>query len=274
MDFYLGVHRSAWMPLIDVPLFISANILRRLRTIPKAKRRMGFDSGGFSELDTHGRWTIDDHQLVALVRRVLDAGNEVDFAAIRDWMCEEYIRAKTGKTIREHQELTIESYANLRAIAPDVPWLPVLQGWHPDDYEAHFEMYQRAGFDLRSAPRVGVGSVCRRQGTKEGAAVINRCADLGVRVHAFGIKVEGLKLFGHRIASADSMTWSSIARKRKMNLSTCLERGHQTQRGEGSRAKNCANCMRLAIEWHRTRILREPASAREIAQSPRGKPDE
>lgn len=157
MDFYLGVHRSAWMPLIDVPLFISANILRRLRTIPKAKRRMGFDSGGFSELDTHGCWTIDDHQLVALVRRVLDAGNEVDFAAIRDWMCEEYIRAKTGKTIREHQELTIESYANLRATAPDVPWLPVLQGWHPDDYEAHFEMYQRAGFDLRSAPP------CRRR---------------------------------------------------------------------------------------------------------------
>lgn len=268
-DFYLGVHRPAWMPLTDVPLFISAVILRRRRTIPKARARMGFDSGGFSELDTHGTWTVDDRQHAALVTRVLDAGNVVDFAAVRDWMCEPFIREKTGKTISEHQKLTIDSYATLRAIAPKVPWLPVLQGWHPDDYEQHFDMYAAAGFDLRKLPRVGVGSVCRRQATKDGAAVMNRVADLGVRAHAFGIKVEGLKLFGHRIASADSMTWSAIARERRMNLSTCLVRGHRTARGEGSDAKNCGNCLRWALEWHSTRILgRAPTARRRAGHRP------
>ncbi len=164
-----------------------------------------------------------------------------DFAAPRDWMCEPHMLDRTGKTIADHQVLTIESYANLVAIAPSVPWLPVLQGWHADDYRSHAEQYAAAGFDLRAAPRVGVGSVCRRQGTREGAAIVHAVADLGIRVHAFGVKVDGLRLFGDRIASADSMAWSFIARRRRIQLPGCTH-------------KSCANCLRWALEWHRTRM--------------------
>jgi hypothetical protein len=271
VDFYLGVHRPCWLPLTDVPLFVSVRTLRARRSIPKAKGRVAYDSAGFTELQLHGTWTIGDRQLASDVRRARDAAGPPDFAAIRDWMCEPFMLARTGKTIAEHQKLTIGSYAELSAIAPEIPWLPVLQGWHADDYERHAEMYALAGFDLTALPRVGVGSVCRRQATKDGAAIIGRVADLGIRVHAFGIKVEGLALFGDRIASADSMTWSSIARTRKMNLAACLERGHRTGTGEGSRAKNCANCLRWALEWHRTRILKDPPTTKEIAARPRGR---
>lgn len=94
---------------------------------------------------------------------------------------------------------------------------------------------------------------------------------LGIRAHAFGIKTEGLALFGHRIASADSMTWSSIARRRKLNLEQCQLDGHLTAKETPQRgAKNCANCRRWAVEWHRTRILRLPPTSREICESPRG----
>lgn len=192
-------------------------------------------------LQACGSWTGDDRSYAAEVQSWADEVGMPDFAAVRDWMCEPHMLARTGKTIVEHQALTIESYANLRAIAPRIPWLPVVQGWHADDYRSHVEQYAAAGFDLRKCERVGVGSVCRRQGTFEGASVIRAVADLGIRVHAFGVKVDGLRLFGDRIASADSMTWSFVARRRKIRMDGCAHR-------------TCANCLRWALEWHRTRI--------------------
>ena len=167
-----------------------------------------------------------------------------DFAAIRDWMCEPHMLAKTGLTVAEHQARTIESYANLTAIAPQIPWLPVVQGWRVDDYRSHVEQYRAAGFDLRPSERVGVGSVCRRQATHEGAAIMRAVAELGIRVHAFGVKVDGLALIGDMVASADSMAWSFVARRRRIKLDGCE---HAT----------CANCLRWALEWRRTRIAND-----------------
>lgn len=241
MDFYLGTHEPSWLHRTDVPLFVSAVRLRLRRTFQKAKGRMAFDSGGFSELQVHGKWTVAARQYAEEMRCWAEEIGMPDFAAIQDWMCEPHMLAKTGKTVAEHQKLTIESYATLRQLAPEIPWLPVLQGWQPDDYESHVERYRTAGFDLAKLPRVGVGSVCRRQGTFDGARIIHRVADLGIKIHAFGVKVDGLALYGDRIASADSMTWSFIARKRRIRLPGCT---HST----------CANCFTWAHEWHRTRI--------------------
>lgn len=242
MDFYLGTHRPSWLARTDVPLFVSAVTLRQQRTIPKAKGRRALDSGGFSQLQAFDRWTGSDLDYAIETERWEDqAGGSFDFAAPRDWMCEPYMIAKTGKTIAEHQALTIESVVNLRAIAPRIHWIPVLQGWHPDDYQDHAEQYRAVGIELRDEPRTGVGSVCRRQGTAEGAAVFRRVADLGIRAHAFGVKVDGLKLYGDRIASADSMAWSFVARRRGVTMNGCAN-------------KNCANYMHWALEWLRTRI--------------------
>lgn len=165
----------------------------------------------------------------------------IDGAAIQDWMCEPYILEKTGKTIAEHQALTIQSYIDLRRLAPSVSWIPVVQGWTVDDYERHVGAYADAGFDLRSERLVGVGSVCRRQATREAEGVFTRMANLGLRTHAFGVKRDGLKMFGDRVASADSMAWSFVARKRQIRLPGCK---HVT----------CANCYRFAMQW-RERLL-------------------
>jgi len=245
MVFYLGTHRPYWLPLTDVPLFVSAVTLRRRRRCPKAKGRWAIDSGGFSQLQVHGRWTGSDNVYAAEVSAWADqAGSPPDFAACRDMMCEPFMLERTGLAIRDHQLWTIESYTNLVRIAPWISWLPVVQGWHLDDYERHVEMYADAGVDLRTLDRVGVGSVCRRQATREGAAIITGVAALGIRVHAFGVKSDGLRLFGDRIASADSMAWSFVARRRKIQMPECV----------GGKHKNCANCLAWALEWHRTRI--------------------
>lgn len=250
MRFYLGTHRASWLPRTDVPLFVSAVQLRRRRTFPQARGRWALDSGGFSQLLLHGCWTGDDAAYAAEVLAWAEEVGMPDFAAIRDWMCEPIMLAKTGRTIAEHQARTIESFVALRALAPTIPWMPVLQGWQCDDYLDHVEQYSAAGIDLSDEPVVGVGSICRRQATKQAARIIRAVALQRIRVHAFGVKTDGLRAFGDFIASADSMAWSFVARRRGIQLP-----GHTAH-------KNCANCLDWALEWHRTRIAeleRRPA---------------
>lgn len=187
-------------------------------------------------IDKFGYWPGTDAEYAGETRHWSEVIGGLRWAAIRDWMCEPHMLAKTGKTIAEHQTLTIESFANLRALAPEIAWTPVLQGWHPDDYEAHAQQYRSAGFDLSHEPIVGVGSVCRRQATSEGEAVFRRVATLGLRIHAFGVKTDGLKRYGSLLASADSMAWSYAARRRPVRLPGCR---HET----------CANCFKWATQW-------------------------
>lgn len=236
MDFLLGTHEVSWLARTRRPLFISAVRLERQKTWPKAKGEWGQDSGGFSMIGKFGYWPGTDAEYAANTRRWGGAIGGLRWAAIRDWMCEPFMLAKTGKTIADHQKLTIESLANLRALAPEIAWTPVLQGWHPDDYEAHAAMYRASGFDLSLEPIVGVGSVCRRQATSEGEAVFRRVAQLGLRIHAFGVKTDGLRRYGSLLASADSMAWSYAARVRPVRLPGCK---HVT----------CANCFRWATRW-------------------------
>lgn len=242
MRFYLGTHRASWLPRTDVPLFVSAVQLRRRATFPKARGRWALDSGGFSELDLHGRWTIDARQYAEETQLWAREVGMPDFAAIQDWMCEPHMLTKTGRTIAEHQTLTIVSFLTLRELAPGIPWMPVLQGWQCDDYLEHIEQYAAAGVDLSAEPVVGVGTICKRQASTKAARIIRAVALQRIRIHAFGVKSDGIRLFGDWIASADSMAWSYVARRRPVLMDGCA--GH----------KNCANCLRWALEWRRTRI--------------------
>lgn len=165
-----------------------------------------------------------------------------DFAAIQDWMCEPFMLAKTGRSLEEHQSFTILSLLELRELAPEIPWLPVLQGWEADHYLNHIEKYAAAGVDLSAEPLVGVGSICRRQGTRQAARIIQGIASQRIRIHAFGVKISGLGLFRELIDTADSMAWSFTARREQLRLAGC--EGH----------KNCANCFRWALQW-RDRVV-------------------
>ncbi len=240
MIFYLGVHRDNWLKMTDVPLFVSHRVLRKRKTLPKARGRWALDSGGFSELSLYGYWkTTPEEYAAAVMRYVVGIGN-LDAASIQDWMCEPVMLKKTGKTIEEHQRLTIASYLRLRELAPAAPWMPVLQGWHLADYLRHLEMYAEAGVDLRAFPLVGVGSICRRQATDEAAEILRAIADRGIAVHAFGLKTLGVRQVASVIASSDSMAWSLNARKNPPL--------------EGCTHMNCANCLRYALRW-RERVL-------------------
>ncbi|MBQ1164751.1 hypothetical protein KBZ21_43000, partial [Streptomyces sp. A73] len=69
--------------------------------------------------------------------------------------------------VRFHQQRTVDNLIELRTLAPDIPWMPVLQGWTLQHYLDCLARYTDAGIDLAAEPIVGLGSVCRRQATSE-----------------------------------------------------------------------------------------------------------
>jgi hypothetical protein len=239
MQFYLGTHIPSWLKCIDVPLFVSHQRLRHLKTLPRALGTWALDSGGFTEIAQHGTWTITPQAYITAVRRYQDEIGRMEWAAPQDWMCEPDMLHKTGKTIYAHQVLTIANYLTLMDSAPDLPFVPVLQGWSEPDYLRHVEMYARAGVDLTTYDTVGIGTVCRRQGTHEAIQIINSLTGLGIKLHGFGFKLTGLKQAAHLLHSADSMAWSYA--------------GRRTPDPTGRR-KNLANCQQYAMQW-RTRVL-------------------
>lgn len=162
------------------------------------------------------------------------------FAAIQDWMCEPFIIDKTRLSVCIHQQNTVASYQRLRRLAPDVPWLPVLQGFKISEYFDCLRLYDRAGIDLTAFETVGVGSVCRRQKTNEAAEIVRELARAGLKLHGFGLKLQGLRKSAPYLKSADSMAWSFAARN-SAPLPGCPH-------------KSCANCAKFAELW-RTKAL-------------------
>jgi hypothetical protein len=237
--FYLGAHHPNWLTLVDFPLFISHRRLTGYATLPRARGPWALDSGGFTELSMFGAWQTTPAQYVAAVRRYRDEITHLEWCAPQDLMCEPFMLAKTGLTVTEHQARTVANYLDLRALAPDLPFIPVLQGWVLRDYLACIQRYERAGIDLTTLPLVGLGSVCRRQATGQIAAIVSVLAQTGIRLHGFGVKTLGLTQYAEGLTSADSMAWSLSGR----HTPGCTP----THRNE-------ANCLPFASSWRR-RIL-------------------
>jgi hypothetical protein len=232
VHFYLGTHETSWLERLDVPLFISHRRLAQRRRLPVARCGWALDSGGFTELEQFGGWKTTVNEYVEATARYAEDIGHLDWAAPMDWMCEPHMLAKTGLSVREHQERTIANYLELRDHGP---FIPVLQGWTLADYERCIDLYGDAGVALADEPTVGVGSVCRRQSTAEIGRIMHTLHEAGICAHGFGVKKEGVARYGRYLTSADSMAWSYRAR-RSWPLPGCTH-------------KSCANCSRFALRW-------------------------
>lgn len=247
--FFLGTHHPNWLGEMGVPLCVSRATLTRRASFPRALGPWMLDSGAFSELAAHGRWTITAKEYAAQVRHFSAEIGPPVMVAPQDWMCEPHMLKKTGLSVGEHQALTTRNYLELRALG--APVFPVLQGFAVLDYLRHVEEYARAGVHLERKPVVGVGSVCRRQADEVIVEVLRPLAQLGIRLHGFGVKAKGLAKAGALLSSADSMAWSFRAR-RSPPLLGCTTH------------INCANCSRYALRW-RAALLDTLAGRRQVS---------
>lgn len=255
--FFLGTTIPSWLHEIPLPLFVARQNLTDRKTLPRRAEIHGapvpwcLDSGGFTELNLHSRWRITARRFVEEVRRIRDAVGGLLWNAPMDWMTEPTILQNTGLTVVEHQRRTIQNFLDLRAMAPDLPTIPVLQGWTLDDYRRCMEGYARYGVDLRREPVVGVGTVCRRQSDIVASQILQVAIDEGLRCHGFGFKTTGLLRhfqieaslrtpWGQQrgaLISADSQAWSFRATK------------HDPLPGHCVYHKHCNNCPVYALQW-------------------------
>jgi|ThiBio_1000_plan_1041568.scaffolds.fasta_scaffold00807_16 hypothetical protein len=251
MQFYLGTHQPGWLARAGVPLFVSHRRLRGYTRLPRARASWALDSGGFSELSMFGEWQTDPSEYVYYVDRYDREVGNLNWAAPQDWMCEPWIVAKTGRSVREHQERTVENFVLLERLweaqqqlwlrpcdRNSCPFMPVLQGWDLADYWTCVDLYAQAGVRLADYPLVGLGSVCRRQATGEIETIV-RSLGAVLPIHGFGVKTEGIGRYARWLTSADSMAWS-VAGRREPGCSA----GHRSE----------ANCQRYALAW-RERVI-------------------
>lgn len=272
--FLLGTHQPGWLNHAGVPLFVSDVRLRTYRTLPRAAAPWALDSGGFSELQKYGTWTVPPRVYAARVRRYRDEIGHLLWAAPQDWMCEPIVihggRAGhqafvgTHRSVAEHQWRTVLNFLHLRDMAPDLPIIPVVQGFTGDDYLRCVDLYWTLGrVDLTSEPLVGVGSVCRRQAMSDAGEIFAALHQRGLtRLHGFGFKILGLLAFGHLLTSADSMAWSDDARKLRRPTAECPGK----IRRPGEPVKNCANCLHYALAW-RANVLAAAEAKRRGGQA-------
>jgi hypothetical protein len=267
--FYLGTHKPHWLwtPGMgetglteDIPLFVSYRRLLDKATWKPAVRDWALDSGGFSELVRNPRWTTGPREYCEAVARAQREIGRMAWAAPQDYMCEpgmisggqvgKVTAVGTGLSVGIHQHLTMMNYVTLVNLWPEYsdapcPFIPVLQGWALHEYIRCAELYRAAGIDLTQLPVVGLGSVCRRQDTFRIGYIAGYFAENGIRLHGFGVKVEGLELYGRHLASCDSASWSYDAyRLGRPAFGGCT---HQT----------CSNCPRYAAQWYRDHAPRE-----------------
>lgn len=164
--------------------------------------------------------------------------------------CEIEVLRRTGLSVRDHQRRTVENFVELQMLWGDPlssPFMPVIQGMTVSAYRRCVDMYTAAGIDLAQFPLVGIGSVCRRQGTAEVDAIISAMLrrDPGLPMHVFGTKTAGLARYGHKVVSADSLAWSYQARRSRPLP------GHQH--------RSCSNCLDFALQWRRRVLAATPA---------------
>ncbi len=242
-----------WLRHAHVPLCISAQVLRRRLHLPRARGRWILDSGGFTELAKHGRWTICAEEYATLIARAdLRMGPHLQWAACQDWLCTPAIRTGTngfpgtGLSVDAHQHRTVQSVLDLQSLLRPEGLqhliAPVLQGETPEDYLRHVDLYASAGVDLQAAPAVGVGAIAHRQ---DDPAIRALCVELsrsGLRLHGFGVKTRGIPGLADTLTSADSMAWSMAAR-RATPLAGCDH-------------ARCTTCPVYAMQWRDSLLAR------------------
>ena len=207
MIFYCGVHQpSDAFRLLHS--FISINRLVRRKSDFKVGNWI-MDSGAFTQVLEHGEFQMSSDEYLRHIDRWSRCG-ELDIAVGQDFMCEQWILDKWKRTVRDHQEMTIDRYLELEGKANV---MPVLQGQDADDYREHLDMY---GSILKRGMWVGVGSVCKRKNVSGITSVLRAIHEKrpDLQLHGFGLKITALQSARVRdmLFSADSMAWSYEAR--------------------------------------------------------------
>jgi len=169
---------------------------------------MCVDSGGFTAARRWGRYPWTPAQYADFIYAV-SRDVPLAFCAILDYACERGVNREHYQTNIERIEATIANEIACRAAAPDLPWLPVLQGDTME--ERAYDLARRREMGMLPTDYAGIGSVCGR-----GAAAARRVVRFydgqlpGVKLHGFGMHIDALDdaVVMGALRSWDSYSWT------------------------------------------------------------------
>lgn len=221
--FYVGLHvlshlQHFKLACVSINSFTRDGGFRKKMLAVDEDSDILLDSGAFTEIARFHKYRHTPQEYAVTLRRIAHVFGKARVTAVsQDMMCEPFMLALTGLTVRQHQEITIERYRALLAENLPMPLLPVLQGYTPREYIAHLEMY---GDLLTPGMWVGVGSVCKRNVSPIDIANVLfaiKWARPDLQLHGFGVKKTALMDATVRkfLATADSMAWSYAARRER-----------------------------------------------------------
>lgn len=204
--------------------FISINVIKNRKKFFPVNDWV-LDSGAFTTINKYGFYPHSVQDYAKDIKKWHKNGNMLA-AVAQDYMCEPFVLAKTGKTIKEHQKLTLRRYLSLcNCDVGSAYILPVLQGYSVEDYLEHLKMY---GPFLMENAWIGLGSVCKRNGKPD--AILSILTEIKKRrpdlnIHGFGLKTTSIAVKEIRklLYSADSMAWSFAARYSGRDANSPLE---------------------------------------------------
>lgn len=224
MVFYVGLHQPSDLKRgYFTNAFLSVN--RLLKRKHMHANNWILDSGAFTEISKHGDFRLSVEEYARLIRKWSQVGN-LQAAVSQDFLCNEQMLAKTGLTVRQHQQITIDRYCQLlNQDTAGVYIMPVLQGNTPAEYVQHIAMY---GTLLKPGAWTGVGSVVAKSSNpKEVLAILEAIAGArpDLKLHGFGLKHKACSnpAILALLFSADSQAWSQAARREGRNQNCFTE---------------------------------------------------
>ena len=241
MKLFIVSHESNWLNQSCVPMAITSRRMERMRGPTRARGEWILDSGSRSILRNFRRHPMSAS---AYARNAQWYGQSVEklvHATVQDWPADEATLKATGHTLLSHQSWTVRSFKDLRRLASDVPWMPVLVGVTVGDYLHHIDLYRDAGADLASMPLVAVRGAFQRENPSETVEILEAIAGVGVKTHALWAQGVPFDRIAPWVVSADSAEWSAEASQVEP-LPQC---GHW----------KCTHCLRFAEAWHGRKVL-------------------
>lgn len=176
------------------------------RHFPKTANMTWLDFGGYSFFSRgHADYPFSVEAALCLVARI-----KPNYYASLDYPCEPSISdAIDHVPVRERIHRTVQRADEMAQWDTQVTgtMVPVIQGYHLEDYTYCMDLYQQAGL-IR--PYMAIGSVCARSDDSEIVTLIrnlyHEARERGIkRLHYFGLKVtEALKTMNGFIWSRDS----------------------------------------------------------------------
>lgn len=154
MKFYIGLHIPAHCGKFKNS-FISINLLKDRKSDINPINWI-LDSAAFTQVEKYGDFLMSAAAYVKQINRWANCGN-LEMAVSQDYMCESFILKKWGRTVKDHQQMTVERYYQIINNMPQVYVMPVLQGYTLEEYLHCADMY-----DFPEGSYVGIGSVCKR----------------------------------------------------------------------------------------------------------------